>query len=43
MLRENLDAATTQSGIRSKVLAGVGLAEVFADAALAQDMRALNV
>lgn len=41
MLRENLDPDTTQVGLRVKVLAGVVFAEVVADPALAQDVRAL--
>ena len=41
MLRENLDPASSQIGLRAKVLAGLVFAEVVADAALARDMRAL--
>ena len=41
MLRENLDPATSQIGLRAKVLAGVVFAEVVADPVLARDVRAL--
>jgi hypothetical protein len=41
MLRENLDPATSQIGLRGKVLAGLIFAEVVADTALARDMRGL--
>jgi alkylhydroperoxidase family enzyme len=42
MLRENLDPATSQIGLRAKVLAGLIFAEVVRDPALARDIRALG-